>query len=580
MRRANYFLAAVSPLALAACGHARGADGGKGELTLAELGKKTQQNANEFYVALRAPLLASMFEDTPIASVDGTPIALRELTAALAATHSGRVEGAAGSENYATVLARLITAHLVAREAREMGIDELDEVKADVEAYRSRTLREMLKARVADAVQADPKVADRIYAGLAREVKIRSLLFGKEVDALAMVKALAGGGVFAELAAAAVERKEAKGGDEGQFVRFQALQPAVARAVEALPANTKVGQVAVEAGVAVFMVEDRRQAEDAKLRADAERQARSQGQHEALEKYYDGLVARHCSIDARLVKRLDFEGQKPSFNDLMQDTRPLVTLKDGPPITVSDLAKKLGEKYFHGIESAVREKKLNREKEAALRTLMLKRVTAAQAAADRLDHDPEFVRGLAEYEQGLLFAHFVQRAVAPEIRISDESVRAYYESHTQEYMYPEFFRLSTLAFDTLEAAEKALAQIRAGTDMVWVRQNAAGQSAAEKRAIDLNGTVTLARSTLQQGLAEALTGARAGDARLYADPQGPFYLVFVHEYLPPKPQDLSEVQDSVREHLYRDAVNASLADWAKKLREAYPVLVYVTGVGR
>src|SRR5512135_3022371 len=90
---------------------------------------------------LRIPLFSDRFEDFPVATVDGDPITLREFTRALAGAHEERTETKeAGKARYTAMLDRLVTISLMVHEARNMGLDDLAEVKERVDGFSKNRL--------------------------------------------------------------------------------------------------------------------------------------------------------------------------------------------------------------------------------------------------------------------------------------------------------------------------------------------------------------------------------------------------------------------------------------------------------
>ena len=64
-------------------------------------------------------------------------------------------------------------------------------------------------------------------------------------------------------------------------------------------------------------------------------------------------------------------------------------------------------------------------------------------------------------------------------------MRKYYDDHASDYMLPAFIKLSTIGFSSLSAAEAAVKQIRGGTNIEWLRANAAERVSHEQQADEL-----------------------------------------------------------------------------------------------
>jgi hypothetical protein len=137
-------------------------------------------------IALQAPLTSPLFAGFPIAVVNEEVIALGDLTSALESAHEGTKEHAVkqpASVDFNAILKRLINLRLIVQEAREMGMDELPEVKKAVEDNRKVIKRELLIADLAKDVKADEAEVEKLRREMVREWKLKSVLFEKEEDA-------------------------------------------------------------------------------------------------------------------------------------------------------------------------------------------------------------------------------------------------------------------------------------------------------------------------------------------------------------------------------------------------------------
>jgi hypothetical protein len=90
----------------------------------------------------------------------------------------------------------------------------------------------------------------------------------------------------------------------------------------------------------------------------------------------------------------------------------------------------------------------------------------------------------------------------------------------------------------------------------------------------LSGTV-LSTPGLDEGLKAALSGADAGDFRLYVSPEGYFYVISVVSVFPPATEDYLSVREPIAKQLYDKHVQDGLADWVGKLRSSSAIKVYL-----
>jgi parvulin-like peptidyl-prolyl isomerase len=544
---------------------------------------------------IEAPLFSTEFVDTPVAKVGDEIITLRELSGAIAAAHADSggmmmgaksAPGAGGKKDFKEILDRLVTLRLVAAEAREMGFDELDEVKNNFADFRTSALKEAVRRNATAHVTADPKEVEQRFQQSVREWKVRSVLFEKEEDAKAFAAAVRAKSSIVELdgetktfdalADQWIAEKKAAGGEIG-WAGADKLTEAVHAALLTMRAGAVSNAIIVAKGYTVLRLEEIRYPESDEARAKAEAASLARLRKEALDKYNAELAKKWVKIDRALLKSLDYHGVK-KYEALAKDQRPIARIQGEKPITVADLSAELTSDLFHGVDRAVREKQLNNKKQERLDVVIAKRLYAKVARQDRIEEGDEFQRIVAEYENGVLFGLFVERVILPDIQVMESEIKAYYEAHADEFSTPRFYRLDGLAFAKDKDAQKALESLRKGSDFAWVRANAEHQLPEEKRSLQLTGGV-FSEPGLPPDLAKALSGAKPGEYRLYSPAPAEIHVVRVVEETPPQREPYVETREPVAKKLYNEKVNAALKDYAAKLRASGDVKVFVTSVG-
>jgi hypothetical protein len=136
-------------------------------------------------------------------------------------------------------------------------------------------------------------------------------------------------------------------------------------------------------------------------------------------------------------------------------------------------------------------------------------------------------------------------------------------------------KIRSLAFAKRNGAEGAIEKLRNGTELQWLMENAEGQ--VEKNAPNLltfDGSLLTVRD-LPEGVRKVLSGAKAGDFRFYASPEGYFYVLSVEDVVPARPQSLEEAKEGIANKVFSDKLNKAAEAWADKLRAASNVKVYM-----
>ena len=109
-----------------------------------------------------------------LAMVNGEPLTLEEFDRVLAGIHGGMADNATQSRpNPSQLLDRLINLRLVLQEARNIGLDELPEVRSAEKMFGEDTLRGMLYGyHVRNIRKPDKKTVEKRYREAVKEVKI------------------------------------------------------------------------------------------------------------------------------------------------------------------------------------------------------------------------------------------------------------------------------------------------------------------------------------------------------------------------------------------------------------------------
>ncbi len=515
-----------------------------------------------------------------MATVNGEPITLEQYGKQFASIHEGAMEkDQVRKMDPAELLERMIKVKLVVQEAENMGLDGLPEVQQAMEVFQQESLRNFLfGAHLRIINKADPKEIGKIYKELVKEIKLTSVRFDKEEDANAFQSSIKAGGDFSGLVAQAIREGKAKGSDKGSYIKPADLPPEMAGILSAM----KSGEISpiIKAGnkFTILKIEAIRFPEDKEKRKEASRQALQRKRSASLKKYASSLVNKYVKYDKKLVKALDFEAEDPGFEKLLQDERPVAWIKGGNPVTVKDWANSLNKIFFHGIEQSIKQKRVNSKKDQALEQIVVKKAVLAEAKRRKFDRSAAYKRLVREYRNETLFGAFVQKAIDPDSRVSDEELKAYMQEHIADYTVPEAIRLELLVFTNKGDAEEAIGKLRAGADFPWMRANATGQAdpSAVKEVMDFKGKM-VPRSELPDGLQQAIAGAATGDLRLHTDREGLSYVVVVQEVVPSRSEEYESAKDRLAKRVFDEKRGKVLEDWMDKLRNASRIVVYAKG---
>jgi hypothetical protein len=550
----------------------------------------------EVLITLEAPLMSPLFSGTPVAVVDDEPITFFDLTRRIASIHKGMAEKGPTSNrrDYADLLNRVVTTRLIVQEARNIGLDELPEVVKNIETVSTELLISRLMSRILDEVEPDPGEVNELYEKMSRELLLTNAKFANEADALSFKEQLDSGEDFGEVAKRFAEEGRAElEASDGQYTKLKDLRTRIAQAAFDMEADSVSEIFTDSGGFLLFRVEAVRSYEDPALKEEARQKVLEPAKKKAAIEYAKVLEEKHCTVDERLLKRADFETKKTGFlslgeeepadfKELLKDERVVATVHVDPRfvVTVGDLAGAVQEAFHHGIETAMeRKESLNTEKRVVLKNMLFKRTAVAEARILGLDRADDFVDTMDEFETSQLFDVFVKKVVAPDVKISEDEVREYFEEHIGEYSTPTMLRFNAIAFHELLEAERALARLRKRADFKWVSANSPGRvERSNEEIFDFDGAL-LSLTALPEGLQERVEDARRGDAVVYSDDKGYHYVLVIERVFPSRPQPYESARGEVAKLIFEQKIGLLIDDWSEKLKEAYETRIFVKGLG-
>ena len=515
-----------------------------------------------------------------VATVNGDPITLVDLSQALGMRHGETTsEHKVGKVDYSEILERLINAKLILLEARNIGLDELPEVKESVDSYSRGALMAVLLKQQTAGIRADESEVEKIFKNSVKEYKLSSLMFGKEEDAKRIEAETKSGKDFHEIVKRVVAEGIAKGAEEGAYLKQEKLLPEIKGAVSGMEVGAISPAIKVASGFVIMKLEGIRFPENPEAREQAKTAAlRIKGTDIKLQFIAD-MRKKYINVKEEVLDGLDYEAEVPGFDALLSDRRVVAEVKGGEPVTVAELSEAIRKKFFHGTEKAAAKKRINNRKFEVLEGILDRRAVRMEALRQRIESSEAYKEMVGDYQNSLLFGVFLEKVIRPGIRLEEKEIKEYYEKHIAEFSSPEMMRIDGLIFQKKELAEEAVRKLKGGTDFSWLRANAEGvvdDKAEEFLKFDGN---LLAVDALPEDLQKTVSGAKPGEFRIYESPEGYFYVLSLREVFPPKPQPYEEARGKIAEKVVEGKTKREVEEYAAKLRKSYPVKVYLKSPG-
>jgi len=519
------------------------------------------------------PLLSPPYDETPVALVDEEPITKYDLWAAVVRQDEQlREDPGERKEEIRRVLDRLINGRLIVLEAMNIGLHETRAVQSQVESFRLETLQQELMRKQLQGFEPDPAEVDELYRKMSREVRLHSLVFPAGPEARRFLEEVQDGD-FDQLAKRWLEEEKATERIDEEYVKIKDLRSEIGEEVYSMEVGGLSKIYSTEEGYLVYRLLDARFVEDEPVREQAVRLVSEKARVEKAREYGLALRDKYLIFDEELYNQLDFN---TDLEQLLQDKRVLARAKDDESftITVADLAGRIKAGFFHGADKAARLKIIDARKETSLSNMMFRYTSEREARSLGLDQTEDFRRKVEEFERSVIFNDFMNRILLPEVKITEEEVRAYYDEHIEEYSSPAMLRMKSLVFKNSKDAESSLDKLRKGADFNWVSANAANLVAPDTEGVLPLDRNLLSLTALPEDLHELAEDAKKGDSLLYAPDDSEFiYVLLVEEAFPPEPQPYEQARNEAANKVFGLNVEKEMEVWLTKLKEEYPVRV-------
>ena len=200
---------------------------------------------------------------------------------------------------------------------------------------------------------------------------------------------------------------------------------------------------------------------------------------------------------------------------------------------------------------------------------------------------PEFKSLMQEYRDGILVFDVMQNEIWNKASKDTAGIRAYYESHRGEFVFPVRYKGELYKCVDRETAEKVIAYIQSDTmdySKIQMAINTSSELTLMIKRTTFNSETTEAFRIEKKQKAESSETDPCKEPKAAKPPKyrkfktglnkmfeyrGEYYVFFVEEVMPPRERDYSEAKGLVTA-AYQNQMEE---DWLKSLRTRYTVVV-------
>lgn len=240
---------------------------------------------------------------------------------------------------------------------------------------------------------------------------------------------------------------------------------------------------------------------------------------------------------------------------------PVLAVVDGTDITAEDFKDEASSLSPMAVKALSDEK----NKEKFLENLIDKQLVVEKAESMGLDKDPDVVRRLEQIKRTLLLGMFVKKEVLDKATVTDQDVKAYFDSHKDQL---GSVRISHILVPTQAQAEDVLAKIKAGGDFAALARQNSLDTKTKGSGGDL-GWVKWEQFG-STSLRDAAFKLKAGETSGIVQSQFGYHIIKVTDKKPAADSDFEALKSALKEQLTEkkkeelfDAIVKEMRDKAK-----------------
>lgn len=523
-----------------------------------------------FLVFILMVLLSSCVESVKretrtLAIVNGYPITEEDMAYALEIEHRREDLSKAGKIDLRKYLNRLIDERLLVEEAERMGIDKEPWIKEKVKAFIVReSVMQLYQDEIASKVTITEEEAHDFYKKNYVIYKIGVIDVSNEEDAQKALKEINEGKDFAEVVNKySLFKSMNKGG-----VKYTRLALHRSPEFERIVVSLKPGDVSdinkidnrfyIVKLIEIIPPEEK---DFEKKRESIMRTLKKEKENALASEYLKRLKQKaKITVDKEL---LSFIEKDRDNEELMNDKRPLVKVNNDV-LTVSDFMK------------SVQEMKKKGNFEKLVNNWIERKLVDQEALSRKYYLQSPLKEKVNRYREQLMRRVFIGTTIVPEIKVDDEELEEFYNSHKERYRTPAKYKIQQITLKNRAEAEAVLKELKEGADFSWVAMNKSWDAHAK------NGGVVgwFQKSAMPEKIRKAIEGLKPGDISPVIEDNDSFIIVKLMDYREGKIRPFEQVKSLVYEHYMNMEINKRLKEYIAKLRKDASIEIIEDNVKR
>lgn len=175
---------------------------------------------------------------------------------------------------------------------------------------------------------------------------------------------------------------------------------------------------------------------------------------------------------------------------------------------------------------------------------------------------------LEQVKEDLAVSLMVEKLLEPEISITEEEMKTYFEEHKEEFATAEKVQASHILTASEEEAKKVKEKLDAGEDFATLAKEYSTDTATSEQGGDLG---LFAKGDMVAEFEEVAFSLEAGSISALVKTEYGYHIIKVVEKQAAKEANYEDSKAEIKELLFQEEIQAKYTTWLEEKREEYDI---------
>jgi foldase protein PrsA len=256
------------------------------------------------------------------------------------------------------------------------------------------------------------------------------------------------------------------------------------------------------------------------------------------------------------ILNLGLEDLKKAMEEKKED--PLAIFP-GEKITLSSFASQLNLDLLSEVPSD----RIQDQMKEILEEMINERLIEKEALSRGYDKVPEVSEKVRQYREGLMENKLYGNYILPDIKVTEEDLRQYFEQNRKEFAFPEKRKVAHIQMDSMDSAKDVLKKLKEGESF----ENLVKTHSKDTQSSNRGGEIGwINKGVTPPEFDKAIFSLKTGEVSDPVQTHLGFHLVKLLEIQPSQPMDFSQAKTAVEKKVFQKKRDDKIRFWIDKLK--------------